>query len=80
MNIYGIIWSAVAVVMVGFLIVGACNRWLPLWACTKLGWHLPPSIVEHDGCSYHGRCYRCGIHVMQDSQGNWFSGGETDEY
>jgi len=48
------------------------NKWLPRWWCDKMGWHLQPNNIESDGCSLHGDCTRCGKHVMQDSQGNWF--------
>lgn len=49
-----------------------CNRMLPEWACRKLGWHLEPIAQGFDGCSFTGKCPRCGEKVMEDSQGNWF--------
>lgn len=40
--------------------------------CEKLGWHKAPLIQGFDGCSSTGICPRCGVYVLQDSQGNWF--------
>jgi hypothetical protein len=48
------------------------NNWLPEWFCKHMGWHLKPGETGFDGCSFTGVCPRCGVKVMQDSQGNWF--------
>ncbi len=40
--------------------------------CTFFGWHKAPKEQGFDGCSPEGTCSRCGEHVLQDSQGNWF--------
>ena len=48
------------------------------YSCTMWGWHNGKGGVSYagemtnDGCSNHGTCSKCGKHVMQDSQGNWF--------
>lgn len=42
------------------------------WFCRVMGWHKTPEETGFDGCSFNGSCPRCGDHVMQDSQGNWF--------
>ena len=43
------------------------------WACGIFGWHNGDGGTQSfDGCSLHGVCSKCGKHVMQDSQGNWF--------
>ena len=46
------------------------------WSCSIVGWHNgnagPRSF---DGCSLHAVCSKCGIEVLQDSQGNWFTLG-----
>jgi len=42
------------------------------WFCTFFGWHKAPDAIGFDGCSLNGMCPRCGTHVLQDSQGNWF--------
>ena len=49
------------------------NKYLSVWACDSLGWHLEPERQGYDGCSYGGKCPRCGKDVLQDSQGNWFA-------
>ena len=54
------------------LIMVVINPKLPVWACTRMGWHLAPQAIGFDGCSCKGTCPRCGKHVLQDSQGNWF--------
>ena len=48
------------------------NPLFPVFFCDKLGWHLEPIEIGYDGCSRNGTCPRCGKHVMQDSQKNWF--------
>lgn len=64
------IFIVVAVLM---LILGICNRWLPVWFCNHFGkWHLEPKKKGYDGCSLNGNCPRCGKFVLMDSQGNWF--------
>ena len=54
------------------VILTLCNHWLPTWFCNNMGWHLEPAVKRFDGCSLSGTCPRCGNHVLQDSQGNWF--------
>jgi len=44
-----------------------------VWFCNTFGWHKAPTGIGFDGCSRNGDCRRCGKHVLQDSQGNWFS-------
>lgn len=41
----------------------------------KFGWHLPRKDIktEYDGCNNHNICKYCGKHILQDSQGGWFS-------
>lgn len=49
-----------------------CKK-IGLWFCNGfLGWHKAPKVRGFDGCSINGICPRCGKHVLQDSQGNWF--------
>lgn len=58
---------------IGLLILSAIfNDYLPKWFCDKMGWHVAPEAQGFDGCSLKGQCPRCGKHVLQDSQGNWF--------
>lgn len=54
------------------IILVFCNKWLPVWFCHKMGWHLAPKMQLFDGCSMGGTCPRCDKEVMRDSQGNWF--------
>jgi hypothetical protein len=46
------------------------RRWL--WLCRWLHWHRAPLVQSFDGASFGGRCSRCGVKVLYDSQGNWF--------
>jgi hypothetical protein len=62
----------IGVCIVPMLLGIALNKHLPVWACTRMGWHLAPQSMGFDGCSLKGICPRCGKHVLQDSQGNWF--------
>lgn len=62
----------ILVVSVSFMILVLCNKYLPIWFCNKMGWHLSPVAQSFDGCSYVGKCPRCGKFVLRDSQGNWF--------
>jgi len=55
------------------IILALLNKHLPKWFCDKMGWHLSPESQDFDGCSFNGRCPRCGRFVLQDSQGNWFA-------
>lgn len=67
------IWIAIPLICVFALaVLGLFNKWLPKWFCDNLGWHLAPSKQDFDGASFNGECPRCGKHVLQDSQGNWF--------
>jgi len=60
------------VILLNFVILALCNKHLPKWFCDKIGWHLAPGMQGFDGCSFTGKCPRCGKGVLQDSQGNWF--------
>lgn len=71
--IIGIICIAVIIIMI---MLAICNRFLPRWFCDKMGWHLKPKKIERDQVNQKGICPRCGIHVMRDSQGNWFGSGK----
>lgn len=63
--------SVLVLFMVLFLSV-ISNKYLPKWFCDVMGWHLSPKLQGFDGCSFNGKCPRCGKFVLQDSQGNWF--------
>ena len=43
-----------------------------------LRWHTPdPNLeLDFDGCSMSATCRHCKKRIMQDSQGNWFTGDE----
>lgn len=69
MNILLII---VLVVFATGVFCASFNRYLPVWFCDKLGWHMAPTMQTFDGASHGGNCTRCDKKVMQDSQGNWF--------
>jgi hypothetical protein len=58
--------------LVSMVVLSFCNDFLPVWFCKHLGWHKAPSKRGFDGASFTGTCPRCGKHVLQDSQGNWF--------
>jgi hypothetical protein len=47
------------------------------FGCTILGHHdgKGKAEIDFDGCSRHAMCSKCGLEVMQDSQGNWFRAG-----
>ena len=60
------------IIIAAMLFLAFFNSHLPKWFCCKMGWHLSPIAQGFDGCSYTGECPRCGKHVLQDSQGNWF--------
>jgi hypothetical protein len=66
----GVIALAIIVLI---LLTVVLNPILPVWFCRKMGWHLAPKEQSFDGASFNGTCPRCGVHVLQDSQGNWFS-------
>ena len=59
-------------ILVCLLIIPFLNPVLPAWFCRNLSWHLAPLKQDFDGASFNGTCPRCGKHVLQDSQGNWF--------
>ena len=43
------------------------------YSCRQFHWHNGSgSEYRFDGCSFHATCSKCGLEVMQDSQGNWF--------
>lgn len=65
--------TAVLVLVFVLFILALFNRWLPVWACSRMGWHLAPKAQGFDGASLNGRCPRCNSKVLLDSQGNWFS-------
>ena len=48
-----------------------CNTHL---SCSIMGHHngKGAGVRTFDGCSVHAECSKCGKHVMQDGQGNWF--------
>lgn len=72
MNITDLLMSILFIlILIGWLLA-LNNKRLPVWFCKHMGWHLRPKQVGFDGCSLTGICPRCGEHVMQDSQGNWF--------
>jgi|GEM_PF-3118349 len=54
----------------------AKKRFARWFLCRVMGWHNnkhPDQPAQlFDGCSFQGRCSRCGKSVMQDSQGNWY--------
>ena len=56
----------------GLLLLVLLNGLLPIQFCKYMGWHLEPETQGFDGCSFSGKCPRCGKEVLQDSQGNWF--------
>lgn len=58
--------------LVSFIFLALFNQHLSKWFCDKMGWHLAPHAQGFDGCSFTGKCPRCGKGVLQDSQGNWF--------
>ena len=49
------------------------RRRLGLWLCRVMDWHRPPTTQGFNGISFFGICPRCGVRVLMDSQGNWFS-------
>lgn len=54
------------------------TRW-QRFLCLVMGWHRAPTSQGFDGCSFNGRCPRCGLRILQDSQGNWFTSSiQTD--
>jgi hypothetical protein len=42
-----------------------------------LRWHRPSKEIGFDGCSRTSVCIYCGCHVLQDSQGKWFTTGRV---
>jgi len=59
-------------ILVSFMVLAISNKYLPVFFCVHLGWHLAPITQGFDGCSFTGVCPRCGEHILQDGQGNWF--------
>jgi hypothetical protein len=59
-------------IIISIIVLTLCNRWLPVWFCNHLGWHVAPKEQGYDGASLYGRCPRCHKRVLQDSQCNWF--------
>ncbi len=49
-----------------------CNKWLPVWFCHHLDWHLQPHMLSFNGNTLKGKCPRCGKEVFMDSMGDWF--------
>ena len=72
MDFFNGLYVVLLVVFVPAVFLSLFNRHLPPWACRVMGWHLRPKEIGFDGASLNGVCPRCGKHVMQDSQGNWF--------
>lgn len=68
---------------VAWSVVAACIYFK--FGCLKffyhdiLGWHTPKKDIPmwSDGCSTHATCKHCGKDIMQDSQGNWFTGEDV---
>jgi hypothetical protein len=49
--------------------------WREVWlhlSCNVMDWHRMGDSVEQRGINTCGKCARCGIPVMLDSQGNAF--------
>jgi len=67
-----IILSVILFFLLLILLAAFFNKHLPVWFCTKMGWHLAPRDKGWDGCSMTGKCPRCNKAVLMDSQGNWF--------
>jgi hypothetical protein len=67
-----ILLAILIVITISGLVLYFCNRFLPKWFCTHLGWHQEPKSIGFDGVSLTGICPRCEKSVLQDSQGNWF--------
>ena len=64
----------IAMLLLALLMIAAFqHRSKSKWFCDKMGWHNAPVVTGWDGASFEGVCPRCGRHVLQDSQGNWFS-------
>lgn len=50
-------------------------QWREVWmqfSCNIMSWHKMGPDVEQRGINTCGKCARCGIPVMLDSQGNAF--------
>lgn len=62
----------IIILIICFIVLVLSNKHLPVWFCNNMGWHLEPKEQGFDGCSFTGKCPRCGKSVLQDSQGNWF--------
>lgn len=74
------IWHIILIILfVGFVILPFFNKYLPVWFCYHMDWHLAPKKQDFDGCSLNGRCPRCGFKVLQDSQGNWFKSSYQED-
>lgn len=43
------------------------------WFHNVLEWHIPSNEISFDGTSFESRCKYCKKHILQDSQGNWFT-------
>ena len=52
--------------------------WSERSICGFWGWHSAGNEVGFDGASATSRCWRCGLRVLQDSQGNWFPASRQD--
>jgi len=72
MKIFFILGVSILILIVISILLAIFNKYLPVWFCNKLGWHLRPLNIKQDGFNFTGRCPRCNKHVLQDSQGNWF--------
>jgi hypothetical protein len=49
-----------------------------MFLCNKIDSHIQPLEIGYDGISLCGKCPRCGAHILQDSQGNWFGSGREE--
>lgn len=67
-----LVFLMMAMMLATLMALAFCNPRLGKWACSLLGWHLPPENPRSDGTVSYGICPRCGKSVLQDSQGNWF--------
>jgi hypothetical protein len=68
-----VVATYVLITLGSYMIGALACFFLPFsWTCDWAGTHRPSSERSHDGASNHSICRKCGVDVMQDSQGNWF--------
>lgn len=51
----------------------------PIWICRLMEWHIPNDLQDFDGVNWVSTCKKCGIVILQDSQGNWFGIGAVPD-